>query len=605
MQKPPMKLGEYLVSKNILTEQEVQQVLTKQKELKSNRNSYTELGNVLITFNYISEDKLCNVIKEYIREYGRNSNFDPDLMYIATNTLNLTKEILTIIEKNFDQIKEYKTLPYRIDRDASGKIVNISYITMDKSVQYEEFITRFVSRNHYETSGRTIHRVFEYSFAMLIKNLAKKFGKSVEGSQYSTIYEMSLNDKIQNMFRDAVRIKASDIFITPFKDRVRVKFKADTVGKIYDDKFALPKDALSIANIILHLCNIPSTELNNGTVDGSIESLFGELDRSWSARVNIMNTVYGPKLVFRLIPNEQEILTLKQLGMPRNVESYVKENADKEAGLVLITGHMGSGKNTTIYASLLEMDTVVREVATVEDPVERRLDKYGISQTDVSGALDFMKVAGAMVRQALDVLFIGEIRDKDTIRLAVNAAGAGMLLFSTLHIDRVAQVWQRAYALDSEILPRFITALEGIMTQKLVRKICPKCKEEITYDDLTKEEKLYLQKCNFKIFKDGKPTLRKYSGKYFRGKGCPHCNGTGYKGVTVCTEILPLNYDIKLKLSALHNFIELEHYTDVYMEEHKLSFKYEGARLCNQGITTISEMMRKNVFDFEIDTKKE
>lgn len=597
-----MRIGEFLISKGYLTSQDIDSALQKQAEFKQSGRPYAEIGNVLITFNYLSEEVFCKVIHEYLEYSKSTTSFDRDLSYIAVNTLNLTKDVLSYIERHFDLVKELKTLPYRLDRDESGKIKEVAYVTAGRDLDYNEFISRFKSLNHLDATTQHVTRALEYSFATLISKLASQFGRTVTGD-YSKRYTMNLNDKIQNMFRDATRLKASDIFITPLKDRIQVKFKVDSVGRIYEKNFAPPSEHQRIANIILASCGLPSTELNKGTVDGAIESLFGELDRSWSARVNIMATVCGYKLVFRLIPNEQKILTLKDLGMPKDIEDYVKENTKKEAGLVLITGHMGSGKNTTIYASLLEIDNVIREIATVEDPVERRLP--GISQTSVVGAMDFGKVSKAMVRQALDVLFIGEIRDAETARLSIEGAGAGMLIFSTLHIDRVAQVWSRIHSLDESLLTRFITSLEGIMTQKLVRKICPHCKTEVTFDQLSENERQYINNSKFYKTVNGKRYQFKYSGKFYKGLGCPKCAHSGYSGLIVCTERLPLDYSTKLKLSGIKNFVELEHFTDVYMEDHQLSFKYQGAKLLNAGITSLDEIMRKCVFDFEIDNLQE
>ena len=596
---PEMRIGEFLISKGYVTQQDIDVVLKRQEDFKASGRPYAEIGNILLTFNYMTEDVFCNALTEYLTICPSNTQFDRDLQYIALNTISITKDVLHLIEKNFELIKKLKTLPYRVVYDANGtRVKEVAYVTAGRKEDYGEFISRFISINHFESSTSHTTRALEYSFATLISKLSNQFGKDVTG-EYSERYTMNLNDKIQNMFRDATRLKASDIFITPMRDKIQVKFKIDTVGRIYDKNFAPQSEHDRIANIILRLCNLPNSEVNNGTVDGSIESLFGELDQSWSARVNVMSTVYGYKLVFRLIPNQQKILTLKELGMPPATENYVKENSKKEAGLVLITGHMGSGKNTTIYASLLEIDSVAREVSTVENPVERRLP--GISQTDVSGSIDFEKVSKAMVRQAIDVLFIGEIRDKETIRLAVEAAGAGMLLFSTLHIDRVAQVWSRVHALDNSILPRFITALEGIMTQKLVRKICPHCKTQMAFSELSADEQAYINRTKFYTKRDGKLLTTRYNGRYFKGTGCKKCAHTGYLGVTVCTENMPLDYSTKLRLSGIHNFVELEHFTDVYMEENQYSFKYQGARLLNTGITSLEEIIRKNIFDFEID----
>lgn len=588
-------LGQYLVDEGYINQADLENALVKQSDLRANKLPHTELGNILLTFKYLTEEELCKAIYSFI-EKEPSCQFAKDLPYVATNTINLSRDMIELIGRNFELIRTSNTLPYYYDEDTR----EMSYITLGDKITVDAFHAKFTLKSSKGIRSWRAVKTFEVPFVELLHKISGLIGKELRGDSNYNIYKLTLNDRIGNMFRDAVKLKTSDIFILPFKDRVRVKFKVDTVGRIYDDHFAESDDNSKIAYIILRLCGLPDTELQNGTADGSIESLFGEVDRTWSARVNIMKTVTGFKIVFRLIPNEQKILTLTELGMPKNIESYVKHNSDKEAGLVLITGHMGSGKNTTIYASLLEIDSVVREVATVEDPVERRLPN--ISQTDVSGNLNFKKVAGAMVRQAIDVLFIGEIRDADTINLAVDAAGAGMLLFSTLHIDRIAQVWSRAYALDKTILPRFITSLEGIMTQKLIRKICPACGKQISFDQLSEAEQSYMKTSKFyKRNSSGERERVNYNGKFYKGTGCSKCHNTGYKGVTVVTEMLPLTPGLKLKLSEKTDFIQLEHFTDVYMEDKRLSFKYQGMSLLHSGITTVEELQRKNVFDFDIE----
>lgn len=592
-----IRFGEYLVQKGLLSHPELNQALNKQREIKDSDTTlkHTELGNILLLQQYITEEKLCEAAENYKAEYN-STEFEHDMQYRPTTTLNFTRGTMEAIKKlGYSTFYKAGTLPVSIDK--TTRIIEL--VTIAEPMTLELFVERFKSSG-YDSYKFSITRVFEIPFNNVMEKIAKELG--VEDSKSKkNVYKLTLNDKVQNMFRDAVRQRASDIFIVPMKDRVRIKFKIDTVGQMYSDNFAPADDHGKIANILLQYCGLPNSVLNHGTADGAIESIFGELDRSWSARLNFMNTVTGYKIVARLIPNEQKILTLTELGMPPDIMAYLEDMNRREAGLVMVTGHMGSGKNTTIYATLLGIDAVEREVVTIEDPVERRLE--GISQGEVNtGGLTFSNVASASMRQAIDVLFIGEIRDKETINLAVNGAGAGMLIFSTIHIDRVAQIWSRVYALDPEALPRYITALEGIMTQKLVRKICEGCKVEVPFDELDVEEREYMDTVDFVNTRaDGSRCKAHYKGRYFKGTGCPACSGSGTKGVTVITEILPITYKMKLKLSSIQNFVELEHYTDVYMEENKLSFKYMGANMLNSGIISLSEAMKKNIFDFNLD----
>ena len=592
-----MRFGEFLVKQGLVSASDIKACLRKQENIKRSNYRFTQLGNVLLQDNYISEEQMCSAVEDFKVEVPSNLDFDKQHTYIPIGNLSITPDLVEKVKKiEFNSMFNAGVIPIKVD--ATNEEVSFVAIKLDSRV--EVFINRFKQIHSLHRYTTKIYRVLEIPFCEFIKRLGDSLGIAKDSINLG-IYEVTLKDQLRGIYRDATKQNTSDIFIIPMKDRVIIKFKVGTIGVIHNPNFASAEDAEKIANVIVQECGAPPQALNEGVYDGSIESLFGELDRSWSARVNVARTINGFKVVMRLIPNQQKILSIAELGMPPDVENYVAEMSRKEAGLVLITGHMGSGKNTTAYAILTAMDHIAREITTVEQPVERRLP--GISQIEVSGNMDFNKVSSAMVRQAIDVLFISEIRDRSTIDLAVEASVAGMLVMSTLHIDRVAQVWSRAHALNPEIVSRFIIALQGVMTQKLVRKICPKCKEEIHFEDLDVDSQLYLKKAEFykTDSKTGKLIPHSYTGKLYHGKGCPFCKETGYKGLTVVTEFLPLTNSLKRALGAIESAVELENYTDEYMEKQRLSFKYQGAKMLNQGIISLDEIKRKNIFDFNLE----
>lgn len=591
-----MRFGEFLIKNQLLTPKDVDLVLRKQAELKTTQASYhTEFGNLVVILQLMSEENLCESINSYNAEV-QSSNFE-QLAYVPSSAIYIDDTMLPIIQKHFEMITNLATLPYRIDKENK----TVYYISMADIDRREEFIARFVQGEQLIGFTKHASKTIEFGFSKLITGLAKSFKITVGDNNYS-MYKPDLSERLQMVFRDAVKVGASDIFITPLREGIRIKFKVDGVGRIYNKNFAKLENHRQIANLIMGKCGINDSALHEGKVDGNIESLFGVQDRSWSARVSIMTTILGYKLVFRLIPNNQPILTIPQLGFPKYIEDYTCANAQKESGLFILGGHMGNGKSTTAYGMLLTIDNVAREVMTVEDPVERQLP--GIGQVNVGQALSFAKIAQGMVRQAIDVMYIGETRDAETVNLSVDASNAGMLIMTTLHIDRNAEVWSRIHSLDKTILPRFIMTLQGLMTQKLVRKLCPHCRIKVGLDELTKSEQDYMRKAIFYTDQNGTLIPASYQGNYYRAKGCKHCDFTGYKGVQVLAETLPLDYELRLKLSTFKEFYELEHFTDVLLEKRRLSFKYQGAELLHNGITSVAELQRKCVFDFNLDLSK-
>ena len=305
--------------------------------------------------------------------------------------------------------------------------------------------------------------------------------------------------------------------------------------------------------------------------DGSIKL---ELDgRSVDLRISTLPTILGEKAVIRILDRERFALKLDELDFtPQNLELY-RSLYSNGNGIVLLTGPTGSGKTTTLYATLTELNSDERNIVTVEDPVEYRI--AGINQVAVNekAGLTFASGLRSILRQDPDIMMIGEIRDLDTAQTAIHAALTGHLVLSTLHTNSAAGAVVRL--IDMGIEPFLVaSALRGVVAQRLVRRICPHCKTAYAASD---EEKAYLN-----VDAGAELTL-------YKGAGCEHCRGTGYLGRMALQEVMPV-------LSELKKFILKETQESVLFDEARkfgaVSMHEDGVRKVLNGLTTVSELLR-------------
>src|SRR3954447_18987407 len=316
---------------------------------------------------------------------------------------------------------------------------------------------------------------------------------------------------VQLLISEAVQLRASDIHVEPFEDRVRIRYRIDGVLVQRDSP---PRRLLgALLSRIKILAKMDIAERRR-CQDGRIKITAGgkELD----LRVSMMPTNHGQSCVMRLLDKDNIKVGVRQLGLSEKDFKKFKTLLKRPNGIVLVTGPTGSGKTTTLYAALNELNRPDRKIITAEDPVEYYLP--GINQVEVKHqiGLDFARIIRAMLRQAPNIILVGEIRDKETAEIAVQASLTGHLVFSTLHTNDAPSAITRLG--DIGVQPFLVaSSIVAIMAQRLVRLVCPKCKEpemppaaEITAAGLTPQQ---AQQATF-----------------MRGRGCNHCNHTGYRG---------------------------------------------------------------------------
>jgi len=288
-------------------------------------------------------------------------------------------------------------------------------------------------------------------------------------------------------------------------------------------------------------------------------------------RVSVVPTVFGERVVLRLLDKTGALLTLEQLGLSEEDREKVERLAKKPYGIVLVTGPTGAGKSTTLYAMLLYIKDPKKNIITIEDPVEYQIK--GISQIQINPKVGLTFASGlrSVLRQDPDVIMVGEIRDAETADIAVHAALTGHLVLSTLHTNDAPSAVTRLSDMDIE--PFLIaSSLEGVIAQRLVRRICEHCREPYKPDE---EELKELG-------------LEGFEGEFYRGKGCEHCLGTGYRGRIGVYEVLELDDDLKSLITKTQDSNEIK---KLAREKGYRTMLEDGIEKVKKGITTSSELI--------------
>ncbi|MBL8768068.1 MAG: Flp pilus assembly complex ATPase component TadA [Planctomycetes bacterium] len=373
----------------------------------------------------------------------------------------------------------------------------------------------------------------------------------------------------------AIKDRASDIHLEPFHNEFRVRYRVD--GVLYE--MEPPPVALAIALIsrvkVMANLDIAETRIPQ---DGRIELAIG--GRPVDLRVSTLPTAHGESCVMRVLDRSVVQLDLENLGLRADDLAAIRKLAAKPNGIVLVTGPTGSGKTTTLYSVLQEVNEVDTKVITTEDPVEYDLD--GIIQIPINDEIEvtYARVLRTILRQDPDIILVGEIRDRETAQIAVEAALTGHLVFSTLHTNDAPSAVMRL--VDVGVEPFLISAtLEGIVAQRLVRRICPECREAYQPDpELLRELELDPAQLSGKTF--------------FYGRGCDKCNFSGFKGRRAIYEIMPVTERVKRAVLDKASGGRLR---ELAIEEGMRPLRAAGLLAIFDGITTVEEVLRETVVE--------
>ncbi|KQQ40321.1 MSHA biogenesis protein MshE [Duganella sp. Leaf126] len=554
-----VRLGEILVQQKLLSEEQLGLALTEQKR------TGRKLGRVFVENGYVTEEQIANALARQL-----------DIPYVHLKFFNINPDIVRRLPET--QARRFRALALE---DRNGTLfVGISDPT--DLFAYDE-IARIVKQpielavvNETEVLA-VIDRIYRRTedISDLARELEQDLGDvSVDFGALAAnpnLEEAPIVKLLQSVFDDATQVRASDIHIEPQEGRLQIRFRIDGVLHLQTET-----DIKIAPSLALRLKLMSDLDISEKRLPQDGRFAVRVRNQRIDVRISTMPTQYGESVVMRLLNQGGAQLRLDAIGMPRALVEKFRAIVQRPNGLVLVTGPTGSGKTTTLYCALAELNSVEKKLITVEDPVEYRLP--GINQVQVNEKidLDFARVLRSALRQDPDVVLVGEMRDQETAQIGLRAAMTGHLVLSTLHTNDAASTPLRLMDMG---VPRYMvgSSLQAVLAQRLVRTICESC---TTPHQPTPAEREWLSlEMNDKVD----------MGRYFHGKGCSHCNGMGYRGRTGVYELLEMTRAV---VDAA-NDPNPSHFLKVAAQQMAgETLRRHAVQLVVQGRTTIAEAMR-------------
>jgi MSHA biogenesis protein MshE len=553
-----VRLGEILVQQKLLSEEQLNLSLADQKR------TGRKLGRVFIENGFVTEEQISGALAKQLA-----------IPYINLKFYNVNPDVVRQLPET--AARRFRAIALEDRRGALliGMSDPTDLFAYDEIVRLVKQNIELAVVNETEVLGvidRTYRRTDE------IKNIAHELetelGDAVDFGAMTanpSLEEAPIVKLLQSVFDDATQVRASDIHIEPQEGRLQIRFRIDGVLHLQteaDIKIATP--------LALRLKLMSDLDISEKRLPQDGRFAIKVKSQRIDVRISTMPTQYGESVVMRLLNQGGTTLRLDAIGMPSALVDKFRAIVARPNGLVLVTGPTGSGKTTTLYSALAELNDVEKKLVTVEDPVEYRLP--GINQVQVNDKIEltFARVLRAALRQDPDIVLVGEMRDQETAQIGLRAAMTGHLVLSTLHTNDAASTPLRLMDMG---VPRYMvgSSLQAVLAQRLVRVICESC--TTTYIPTPTEHEFVRQELGELV--DTTP--------FFHGKGCSHCNGMGYRGRTGVYELLEMTQSV---VDAANHpdpavFLKAAH-TQMAGE----TLRRHGVSLAVQGRTTISEAMR-------------
>jgi type IV pilus assembly protein PilB len=561
------KIGELLLQEGLISQEQLSRALEDQSQTGE------RVGAALIKLGYISEDMLAEFIAKQFH-----------VPQVNLTKLNIPREIVTIIPLDISQ--KYQAVPFGLmgntlnvamaDPGNLFVVDDIRFLTR-KSVQVhvasESNIKKTISQFH--TPDENIDDVL----GMLRDEVDVDVVESAEDVDLSFLEDAAeqapVVKLVNHILMDAIRKQASDIHVEPYEKALRIRLRID--GVLYETMkppYAL-KNALVSRLKIMSKLDISERRLPQ---DGRIK--LKAKGREMDFRVSVLPTLFGEKVVLRLLDKSNLQLDMTKLGFEVGQYKAFREAIYSPYGMVLVTGPTGSGKTTTLYSALSELNKNSHNISTVEDPVEFNL--HGINQVNIheSIGLNFASALRSFLRQDPDIIMLGEIRDFETAEVAIKAALTGHLVLSTLHTNDAPSTVNRMLNMGVESF-LVASAVNLILAQRLVRRVCAECKTE---EETAPEVLLDLGV--------GEDELGTFTN--FVGKGCSMCNGTGYRGRVALYEVMPMHEQVRELVLLGASAAEIKKES---IRLGMLTLRRSGINKMMEGMTTVEEVIRASTKD--------
>ncbi|MGB8225372.1 MAG: ATPase, T2SS/T4P/T4SS family [Sedimentisphaerales bacterium] len=566
-------LGRILVKMGILTREKVQECLNVQKKQGAGK----QLGDVIRELGLIDEKQLR---KALAAQRG--------MEYVDLAGLELSHEVIGLIPAQM--ANAYRVVPILYDKSQNSMEVAIDSPDNFKATDDLSTLMGFKVKAKV-TSPTDLSDVLKKYYSKEEESINDLIGKleqddflaefqgrdqSIDLSELKELAESNPVKKLLNLvLLQAIKDKASDIHFEPFEAEFKMRYRID--GVLYEMVPPPKHIAVALSSRIKVMANLDIAERRlpqDGRIPLTVQGNPVDL------RVSILPTMFGESVVLRVLDRAQLDLKLENLGMDPEDMNIVRQLIQKPNGIIIVTGPTGSGKTTTLYSALKELNTIDSKLITTEDPVEYDID--GIIQVQMKPdiGLTFARCLRSILRQDPDIIMVGEIRDLETAQISAQSSLTGHLVFTTLHTNDAPSAIARL--LDLGLEPFLITAtLEGIVAQRLVRKICKNCKEPY---EPTEEQLLEL---------DLTPDMVRGKTFYY-GRGCDQCNSTGYRGRVGIFEIMIFNDEIR-ELIMSHSSTNV--LRNAAKKEGMRMLREKGLNAIYNGQTTIEEVVKETIME--------
>jgi len=551
--KPKKRLGDILLEKGLITEEQLNIALQVQKSTKR------LLGDILIFLGFIDQAQISSVLStEFgVQYFNSLSDIVPD------------PEALKLIPQEFAQ--KFKVVPLHVEDDKLTVIVddpfNVTVIDELKKLTDKTIITAVAPIEEIEQAIDNW-----YTDKLDIDSLIQSALESL-GTATVEVEEPPIIKLVNYIISTAIKRRATDIHIEPEKNAVVLRYRVDGILHVVD---LFPKDLGRVITTRIKI--ISGLDISESRIpqDGRANFIFA--GRSIDLRVSTFPINEGENIVLRILDKSKLVSKVEALGFSEKQVSIFRKLLNKKYGIILVTGPTGSGKTTTLYAALLEVNSTKVNIMTIEDPIEYELPFIRQSQINEKAGFDFAKGLRSILRQDPDIIMVGEIRDEETISVATHAALTGHLVLSTLHTNSaLAAIPRLKYmGISSNILA---SALGGVIAQRLVRLICPYCKEEY---EATPEE--------IKLIEEQLPDFtRGETISLAKGKGCDRCNFTGFMGRTAISEVFEVDKEIA---RAIEKNLDDNEINKLIIKKGFITMAQDGIMKALEKITSLDEVMR-------------
>ncbi len=543
-------LGQILLERNLITQDDLDLAVKQQEEIGH------PLGRILVDMGAVKEEALVAILAH-----------QAGVPYVDLSNETIDRSAIALVTEK--TARKWSLIPLRIEDD--NLVIAMSNPSNVMAVDEIKLKTGYQIKLVVSTRA-DISEAINYQYG-----LSFKVEEDIDAEEDSSsldikeVFEDAPMIKLVNLIiMRAVEQKASDIHIEPQEKDVRVRYRIDGV---LQEIMKLPKRVQSA--ILSRFKIMASLDIAETRIPQDGHCSLNVRKRNIDFRVATLPTVHGERIVLRILEKESISINLDQLGFLEDDFAKFKSAYTKPHGTILVTGPTGSGKSTTLYATLNILNTDEKNIITIEDPVEYRLPGLNQIPVNAKAGLSFARGLRSMLRASPDIVMVGEIRDSETAQIAIEAALTGHLVLSTLHTNDAPGAISRLVEMGIE--PFLVaSAITCVQAQRLARRLCKECKEEYTPD------KKFLETIGFPLEKGKVPTL-------YRPKGCKKCGNTGYKGRMGLYEIMLTNEEIQKLAVARATAEEIK---KAALANGMTTLKQDGFKKALLGITSIEEILR-------------